>query len=230
MSTILDSPSADPHAYEPTTHDADAIAAADVVVENGLGYDAFAEKLLAASPRDGRTVLVAGTLAGRMVGDNPHVWYDVMTLRRVAGALAGTLESRKPARRAAIDAARARFDTWLTAFAARERRARGVANGAAVAITEPVFDDVLGAIRRADRDAAVVLARDRRGKRPFTARRRCDDRAATGPQGPRLRLQSADRRTEHDALARRRARRGCARRIGHGNVAGRNEPPDVARR
>lgn len=37
VTTILASPSADPHAYEPTTRDADAIADADLVIDNGLG-------------------------------------------------------------------------------------------------------------------------------------------------------------------------------------------------
>jgi zinc/manganese transport system substrate-binding protein len=147
VTTILNSPSADPHAYEPTPRDADAVAAADLVIEDGLGYDAFADKLVAASPRAGRTVLSAGALGGHALGDNPHVWYEMRTLSRVIDALAASLESRLPARRGAIAGAGARLAAWTrrqsAALAALGRRHAG----AAVAITEPVFDYVLEAAK-----------------------------------------------------------------------------------
>ncbi len=143
VTTLLDSPTADPHDYEPTARDADAISDADLVVENGLGYDAFANALLAASPSATRTVLDAGSLGGHRLGDNPHVWYEMRTLRRVVAAVAGDLAARRPAHRAAI-ARRARaLDAWIDAFAARLRALAARHRGASVAITEPVFDYVL---------------------------------------------------------------------------------------
>ncbi len=39
VTSIIDNPAADPHDYEPTAADARAIATADVVVINGIGYD-----------------------------------------------------------------------------------------------------------------------------------------------------------------------------------------------
>jgi len=147
ITTLLNSPSADPHAYEPTARDADAIAGADVVIENGLGYDAFADKLIAASPRAGRAVLVAGALGGHHVGDNPHVWYEMRTLARVIDALSVELAGRLPGRRAAVIVRREALVAWTrrlsTALAAMGRRHAGTS----VAITEPVFDYVLNAAR-----------------------------------------------------------------------------------
>jgi zinc/manganese transport system substrate-binding protein len=143
--TMLNSPSADPHAYEPSTSDADAIAGADIVIENGLGYDAFADKMLAASPKTGRVVINAGTAGGHKIGDNPHVWYEAATLRRVTTSLASELERRAPSRRAAIATRLGTLLAWIGRFSAREA-ALGVAHpGARVAITEPVFDYVLHA-------------------------------------------------------------------------------------
>jgi len=147
VTTILDSPSADPHDYEPTTRDADAISDADVVVENGLGYDAFADHLLAASPNADRTLLTVGTLGDHRLGDNPHVWYEMRSLRRLTDALAGDLERRKPAARAAIGARSARVDAWIDAFSARLAALGKRRGGTRVAITEPVFDYVLHAAR-----------------------------------------------------------------------------------
>lgn len=145
VTTILDSPSADPHDYEPTTRDADAISDADVVIENGLGYDAFADHLLAASPNADRTLVNVGMLGDHRLGDNPHVWYEMRSLRRLSDALANDLARRKPAARDAIDGRRAAFDAWIDAFSARLATLAKRREGTRVAITEPVFDYVLHA-------------------------------------------------------------------------------------
>ena len=147
VTTILNSPSLDPHEYEPTPRDADALSSADIVIENGLGYDAFADKLIAASPHAGRVVLVVGTLGGHRVGDNPHVWYEVRSLRRLNDALALELERRKPGARTSIARNRTAFTAWLARFSARLRALAARHGGTSVAITEPVFDYVLQAAK-----------------------------------------------------------------------------------
>ncbi|MBC5800513.1 MAG: zinc ABC transporter substrate-binding protein [Candidatus Eremiobacteraeota bacterium] len=145
ITTLLNSSSADPHAYEPTTRDADAVADADLVIENGLGYDTFVDKLLAASPRNGRTVIVVGTLAGRRPGDNPHVWYEAEALRRLCTATVTDLGDRMPARRNGFVRANGRVRAWIDGFARRTLTLGRRYRGTSVAITEPVFDAVLRA-------------------------------------------------------------------------------------
>lgn len=148
VTTILNSPTADPHDYEPTTHDADAIASADIVIENGLGYDAFADKLLAASPSTGRVALVVGTLGGHTLGDNPHVWYETKTLHAFATRFAAALDGRLAGReRTTIETATRRFQTWVDAFSAHEVESAKRFSGTPVAITEPVFNAVLDAAK-----------------------------------------------------------------------------------
>ena len=147
VTTILNSPSLDPHAYEPTPRDADAISAADIVIENGLGYDAFADKLIAASPHAGRVVLVVGTLGGHRLGDNPHVWYEVRSLERFGNALALEFERRKPQARASLVRKHATLSAWLARFSSRLREIAARCGGTSVAITEPVFDYVLEAAK-----------------------------------------------------------------------------------
>src|SRR5271155_1713616 len=143
VTTLLNSPSADPHEYEPTPRDADAVAAADVVIENGLGYDAFAEKLAAASPRAGRSILVVGALGGHHLGDNPHVWYEVNSLRHFSAAFAADIVRRLPAQRSGIARRRDRVDAWIDGLSARLMGIASRHGGERVAITEPVFDYVL---------------------------------------------------------------------------------------
>jgi zinc/manganese transport system substrate-binding protein len=145
VTTILDSPSADPHDYEPTTRDADAVSDADIVIENGLGYDAFAGKLLAASPSAERSLIDVGALGDHVTGDNPHVWYEMRSLRRFADALGRDLERRRPERRADIARRRRAVDRWTRAFDVRMSALAKRRAGTRVAITEPVFDYVLHA-------------------------------------------------------------------------------------
>ena len=44
--SIITNPNADPHSYEPTTADARTIAGAQLVIQNGIGYDPWAARLL----------------------------------------------------------------------------------------------------------------------------------------------------------------------------------------
>src|ERR1051326_1255610 len=62
--SIITNPDADPHDYEPTATDARTISMARLVVVNGIGYDPWAAKLLAANPVDGRQTLTVGGLLG----------------------------------------------------------------------------------------------------------------------------------------------------------------------
>src|SRR5437588_9746257 len=50
VTSIINSPSGDPHDYESTTNDARTLAQADYVILNGAGYDDWASKLIAANP------------------------------------------------------------------------------------------------------------------------------------------------------------------------------------
>ncbi len=71
VTSIIDNPNADPHDYEPTTEDARAMATSNFVIENGVGYDPWAQRLIDANPVSGRDVLNVGTLVGAPIYGNP---------------------------------------------------------------------------------------------------------------------------------------------------------------
>jgi zinc/manganese transport system substrate-binding protein len=73
--SIIVNPATDPHSYEPTAQDARTMAGARLAIVNGVGYDEWASKLLAASPLEGRLTLNVGGLLGLPAGANPHRWY-----------------------------------------------------------------------------------------------------------------------------------------------------------
>src|SRR4051812_17986863 len=61
---IVVNPWADPHDYEPTPSAARLIADADIVIYNGIGYDVWVERVLAASGSPSRIALNVAALSG----------------------------------------------------------------------------------------------------------------------------------------------------------------------
>jgi zinc/manganese transport system substrate-binding protein len=96
VESIIANPAEDPHSYEPTTIDARAMATAQLAIVNGIGYDPWAPKLLAANPVSGRVTLSIGDIVGLREGDNPHRWYDPGDLRHVAETIGADLAMLDP--------------------------------------------------------------------------------------------------------------------------------------
>src|SRR2546430_7424120 len=93
VTSIINSPSGDPHDYESTTNDARTLAQADYVILNGAGYDNWASKLIAANPASGRKVFTAANLLGKKPGDNPHFWYNPDYVERIADRITSDYKS-----------------------------------------------------------------------------------------------------------------------------------------
>lgn len=72
---IIKNSATDPHDFEPTTADAKAMASANIIVANGLGYDSWINKL--SSSVNKKPVLVGEDLMNLKKGANPHIWYNL---------------------------------------------------------------------------------------------------------------------------------------------------------
>jgi zinc/manganese transport system substrate-binding protein len=114
VKSIISDPSADPHQYESDAADADAIAHARIVIENGLGYDDFLAKLLSASPNQQRVVINAAQVLGVHGNNaNPHLWYDIPRVHQVAAAIETRLATIDPADKTVFAHNLTTFDTSL---------------------------------------------------------------------------------------------------------------------
>ena len=109
--SIITNPATDPHAYEPTPADARTIASAAVFVENGIGYDPWAARALAANPVSHRIVLDVGQLLGIPANGNPHRWYSPADVATVADAISADLKRADPADSEYFDAQLRSFET-----------------------------------------------------------------------------------------------------------------------
>jgi zinc/manganese transport system substrate-binding protein len=145
--SVISNPSTDPHSYEPTAADGVAVARSQMAIVNGMGYDTWASKLLAASSSGSRLTLDVGRVLGSSGGANPHQWYSPASVRRVIGAISADYARLDP--RSAGYFAKRRADYEERALAPydslrSEIRARyaGVPVGYSESVFEPLGADL----------------------------------------------------------------------------------------
>jgi zinc/manganese transport system substrate-binding protein len=139
VTSILSDPDADPHLYEPGTANAAAVAEAQLVIDNGVGYDSFMGKLLDASPDPNRRVVtIADVLHITDAGANPHLWYDLPRLPEIAAAIADGLGAVDPSNRSYFQTQLSSFDASLKPLDDALAQIKTRYQGAPVAYTEPV--------------------------------------------------------------------------------------------
>ena len=95
--TALIGRDADAHAYQPTPGDAAAVAGADIVFVNGLGFEGWLDRLVGAAEYEGPVVTAStGVATGVMEEDgapvtDPHAWQDLANgdiyVRNIAAGL-----------------------------------------------------------------------------------------------------------------------------------------------
>ena len=94
--SIITNPATDPHDYEPSPGDARSVADAKVFIDNGIGYDSWADKLLAANPNSGRATVTVGNVVGVGEGGNPHQWYSPDSVAKVVDAITAAYKKADP--------------------------------------------------------------------------------------------------------------------------------------
>ena len=145
VSSIITNPDTDPHDYEAKPSDVRKIASARYVVENGAGYDGWAQKALDANPRSDRKVLNVGKLVGVPDGGNPHQWYSPHSVQMFIDRVTSDLESLDPKDAASFDAQRTLYvSTGLRQYtdliASIEQQYSGTPVGASESIFSPLAD------------------------------------------------------------------------------------------
>lgn len=151
--TTLVGPGGDAHVYQPTPADARAVAAADVVIVNGLGFEGWLDRLVKSAGYKG-----AVATAGKGVkplreaddhdhghdrkaggdhdhhGPDPHAWQSVANAQIYADNILAALSRAAPDRAAAFQARHAAYRAELAAleqeiraaFAAIPRKSRKI--------------------------------------------------------------------------------------------------------
>jgi len=137
--SVIKDANVDPHEYTPTAWAAAQVALAAVVIDNGLGYDDFITQLLSTGAAHQRRTVTAADVLGISGPDaNPHLWYMVERVPKVARAMADAFSAADPAHRADYRANLVAFDASLAPLDATLSAIRSERPGAPVAQTERV--------------------------------------------------------------------------------------------
>ena len=180
VSSIITNPDTDPHSYEAKPSDARAIASARYVIENGIGYDPWAQKLLDADPDQSRKVLNVGDLVGVKEGGNPHQWYSVHSVQAFVDRVTADLKSLDPKNSTYYEKAKAAFETkglaqYNALIAEIKQKYAGTPVGASESIFTPLAQTLglkLSLPRASSTRSQRGPIRPRRIKRRSTARSR----------------------------------------------------------
>lgn len=157
VTAIITKTSQDPHSYEATAQDRLATSKAQLVIENGGGYDGFLHKMAddsnighgniltavdvaGVAPKEGHTASAPATDAhGHEHGAfNEHVWYSLDAMGKLADSMAAKMGELEPGSTAQFTANAATFKSGVDGLRARLAALKAKTGGAPVAVTEPV--------------------------------------------------------------------------------------------
>ena len=160
VTSILTSPTQDPHEFEASAATARLLADARLVIYNGADYDPWVAKLLAASKSPSRQTIEVAKLIRKKSGDNPHVWYAPAAVGALAAALAAHLTKLDPAAGETYARRLAAFEASMQPLRDKTAALRTKYAGTPVTATEPLFDymaDALGLKMRNGRFQLAVM-------------------------------------------------------------------------
>ena len=167
VTALAKDPAADPHSFEPNAQAQLSVSKADLIVENGGGYDDWMDTMIAASDSSAPVINAvavfqagvqaaaasASSSAGRASQDgssaptqnsdspgdvNEHVWYDLPTVAAVAHRVADELGALRPEQASFFRRNADAFADKIAGLVTKVDAIKADHEGAAVAVTEPV--------------------------------------------------------------------------------------------
>ena len=136
--TTLIGPGVDAHTYDPSPADLAMLEQADVIVENGLGFEPWLDNFLDSTNFQGERIIASDGISPRHAdaddhaeedaheadhdhgGDDPHVWHSVSNAITMVENIRDGLQGADPGRAAAYDASAAakiadlqELDAWV---------------------------------------------------------------------------------------------------------------------
>jgi zinc/manganese transport system substrate-binding protein len=141
VTSLIDKADQDPHEFQASGRVQLALSKADIVIENGGGYDDFVDTMLSAANNPDAVVLNAVDLSGYdsgVDGFNEHVFYDYPTMQKLVDAIVGSLSDADPAHAADFAQNAQPLREGLGELIDAEATLAAAHGGTGVVITEPV--------------------------------------------------------------------------------------------
>lgn len=145
--SIISDPNVDPHEYEANVDNARQIADADIIIENGGGYDTWMDKLMATTQNSRRSLIKAYDLAPTHLHENEHVWYNPDNVVVISQKILEALKAKDPADGAEFEANFASVKAEIEKLDTRLADLKTKFSGTPIALTETIFlyqSDLIG--------------------------------------------------------------------------------------
>lgn len=158
VTSIITKTSQDPHSYEATAQDRLLVSKAELVIENGGGYDGFLHKMAEDSNIEHGNIMTAVEVAGLAPEEehaqspkasepadehghgafNEHAWYSLDAMNKLADSLAAKLGELDPESAALFTSNAAAFKEEVDGLAGKLAALKVSGANAPVVVTEPV--------------------------------------------------------------------------------------------
>ncbi|MEK6344304.1 MAG: zinc ABC transporter substrate-binding protein, partial [Curtobacterium sp.] len=141
VTSILDDPSQDPHSFESSAKTQLAVSKADLLIENGGGYDDFMTTLAGASNTKADTINVvklSGLDEGGDTEFNEHVFYDYPTMVKLVDDVATRLGDLDSSGKSTFEVNAKTLTGKLEQLESQTASLKTQYDGEKVAYTEPV--------------------------------------------------------------------------------------------
>jgi zinc/manganese transport system substrate-binding protein len=139
VTSILSDPNVDPHEYQSNVQTGITVSKADLVIENGGGYDNWMEKILSAAPNSNRLLLKGFDIAPIRLPENEHVWYSFDNVIAIAQAITGDLKKLDGADATAFESNLQAFKQSLQPLRQKVAAIKAKYNGTPVGLTETIY-------------------------------------------------------------------------------------------
>jgi len=139
VTSIISDPNVDPHEYESNAQTAIQVSKAQLVIENGGGYDDWMDKILSGSPNSNRLLLKGFDIAQVKLPENEHVWYSIDNVATIAQAITNDLKQLDQADAATFDSKLQSFKQSLQPIQEKLQAIKSKYAGTSVGLTETIY-------------------------------------------------------------------------------------------
>jgi zinc/manganese transport system substrate-binding protein len=139
VTSIISDPNIDPHQYESNVQTAIQVSKAQLVIENGGGYDDWMDKILSGSPNSNRLLIKGFDTAQVKLPENEHVWYSIENVATIAQAITNDLEKLDPSDTATFEHNFQMFKQSLQPLQQKIAEIKSKYAGTPVGLTETIY-------------------------------------------------------------------------------------------
>jgi zinc/manganese transport system substrate-binding protein len=139
VTSIISDPNVDPHQYESNAQTAIQVSKAQLVIENGGGYDDWMDKILSGSPNPNRLLLKGFAIAQVKLPENEHVWYSIDNVATIAQAITNDLKQLDQADAATFDSNLQTLKQSLQPIQQKIQAIKSKYAGTPVGLTETIY-------------------------------------------------------------------------------------------